>query len=188
MKVLQFNSSEDVCYSNIKTKLTDLVDSIKLRYRINVSYDIRFKCHGGSLIDNKGIAYDEAMEKGEYLCTDHKEMHSSKQIYRFWLKEEEVEEELNMFRRPLVDVTIMEGLDTTLEFETEEENVPVQWFYNRKEIIESNERRQISRLQGRVHTLTILQTRLEDSGKYSIKIKGYDKIVKLNVKGIVCKS
>ncbi|VDI72377.1 Hypothetical predicted protein [Mytilus galloprovincialis] len=88
----------------------------------------------------------------------------------------------DIFRRPLVDVTIMEGLDTKFEFETEEENVPVQWFYNKKEIIESTERRQISRLQGRVHTLTIYQTRLEDSGKYSIRIKAYDKFVELNVK------
>ncbi|VDI65638.1 Hypothetical predicted protein [Mytilus galloprovincialis] len=86
------------------------------------------------------------------------------------------------FRRPLVDVTIMEGLDAKFEFETEEANVPVQWFYNSKEITESTERRQISRLQGRVHTNTILQTTLEDSGQYSIKIKGYDKFVKLNVK------
>ncbi|CAG2250963.1 unnamed protein product [Mytilus edulis] len=86
MKVLQFNSSEDVCYSNIKTKLINLVDSIKLRYRINVTYEIRFKCHGGSLIDNKGIGYDEALEKSEYLCTEHKRMHLSKEIYRFWLK------------------------------------------------------------------------------------------------------
>ncbi|CAG2246264.1 unnamed protein product [Mytilus edulis] len=86
MKVLQFNSSEDVCYSNIKTQLINLVDLIKLRYRINVTYEIRFKCHDGSLIDNKGIGYDEALEKSEYLCTDHKKMHSSKEIYRFWLK------------------------------------------------------------------------------------------------------
>ncbi|CAG2227756.1 TTN [Mytilus edulis] len=88
----------------------------------------------------------------------------------------------DMFRRPLVDETIMEGLDTKFEFETEEENVHVQWFYNRKEITESTERIQISRLQGRVHTLTILQTRLTDSGTYSIKIRAYDKVVELNVK------
>ncbi|CAG2217722.1 TTN [Mytilus edulis] len=88
----------------------------------------------------------------------------------------------DMFRRPLVDVTIMESLDTKFEIETEEENVHVQWFYNGKEITESTERRQISRLQGRVHTLTILQTRLTDSGKYSIKIRAYNKVVELNVK------
>ncbi|CAG2186103.1 TTN [Mytilus edulis] len=92
----------------------------------------------------------------------------------------------NCERRPLVDVTIMESLDTKFEIETEEENVHVQWFYNGKEITESTERRQISRLQGRVHTLTILQTRLTDSGKYSIKIRAYNKVVELNVKGILC--
>ncbi|VDI76702.1 Hypothetical predicted protein [Mytilus galloprovincialis] len=106
---------------------------------------------------------------------------------KYYVKAGKVEMEVSvtvkdMFRRPLVDVTIMEGLDTQFEFETEEENVPVQWFYNRKKIVESTERRQIPRLQGRIHTLTILQTSLEDCGKYSIKIKGFDKIVDLNVK------
>ncbi|CAC5423473.1 unnamed protein product [Mytilus coruscus] len=86
MKVLQYNSSDDVCYSYVKTQLINLVDSIKLRYRINVTYEIRFKCQGGSLYNNEGIGYDEAMEKSEYRCTDHKEMHSSKDIYRSWLK------------------------------------------------------------------------------------------------------
>ncbi|XP_063411263.1 uncharacterized protein LOC134694196 [Mytilus trossulus] len=86
MKVVQCNSSEDVCYSYIKTQLINLVDSIKLRYCINVNYEIRFKCQGGSLYDNEGIGYDEAMEKSEYRCTDHNGMHSCKDIYRYWLK------------------------------------------------------------------------------------------------------
>ncbi|VDI26341.1 Hypothetical predicted protein [Mytilus galloprovincialis] len=86
MKVLQLNSSEDVCYSYVKTQLINLVDLIKLRYRINVTYEIRFKCQGGSLYDNEGIGYEEAMEKSEYRCADHEEMHLSKDLYRSWLK------------------------------------------------------------------------------------------------------
>ncbi|CAG2235183.1 unnamed protein product [Mytilus edulis] len=92
MQVRQLKN-EDVCYSYVKKQLITLVDSIKQRYRINVFYEIRFKCQDGSLLDNDGIGYDEAMEKIEYRCTDHNEMHSSKDIYRSWLKEEEVEEE-----------------------------------------------------------------------------------------------
>ncbi|CAG2212157.1 unnamed protein product [Mytilus edulis] len=92
MQVIQLKS-ENVCYSYVKNRLINLVDLIKQRYRINVIYEIRFKCADGSLLDNEGIGYDEAIVKGEYRCTDHEEMHSSKVIYRSWLKEEEVEEE-----------------------------------------------------------------------------------------------
>lgn len=90
---------------------------------------------------------------------------------------------IDMFRRPLVDVTIMEGLDTKFECETELENVPVQWFDNSENIIDSSDRRQIHSFQERVHTLTISQTSLQDSGKYSINIKGCFYTVELNVKG-----
>lgn len=92
-----------------------------------------------------------------------------------------------MFRRPLVNVTIMEGLDAKFECETELKNVPVQWFYNSKNIIDSSEKRQIKRFQGRVHTLTVLQTSLHDSGQYSIGINGCKNIVELNVKGNIRK-
>ncbi|CAG2222392.1 unnamed protein product [Mytilus edulis] len=93
MQVRQLQS-DDVCYSYVKDQLINLVDLIKQRYRINVTYEIRFKCPVGSLTDNVGISYDEAMEKNEYRCTDHNEMHLCKDVYRSWLKEEEVEDEL----------------------------------------------------------------------------------------------
>ncbi|CAG2239834.1 unnamed protein product [Mytilus edulis] len=86
------------------------------------------------------------------------------------------------FTRPLVDVTIMEGLDAKFEFETEEKNVPVQWFYNSKEIIQKPDKRQIHRHLGHEHTLTILKACEEDSGNYSINIKDCQHYVKLNVK------
>ncbi|CAG2236408.1 unnamed protein product [Mytilus edulis] len=85
--------NEDVCYSYVKNQLINLVDLINQRYRINVTYEIRFKCADGRLLDNEGIGYVEAIGKSEYRCTDHNEMHSRKDTYRSWLKEEEVEEE-----------------------------------------------------------------------------------------------
>lgn len=92
-----------------------------------------------------------------------------------------------MFRRPLVDVTIMEGLDAQFECETEEEDVFIQWFYNGKEITHSHERIAIDIKQGRVHVLTVLQTSLKDSGTFSISINGNDTTVALIVKGNVYK-
>lgn len=86
MQVLQLKCSENVCYSNIKQELIKLVSSIKQRYRIHVTYEIRFKCPGGSLFDTEGIGYDEAIAKSEYGCTDHNKMHLCKDIYRHWMK------------------------------------------------------------------------------------------------------
>ncbi|CAG2188078.1 unnamed protein product [Mytilus edulis] len=62
MQVIQLKS-ENVCYSYVKNRLINLVDLIKQRYRINVIYEIRFKCADGSLLDNEGIGYDEAIVK-----------------------------------------------------------------------------------------------------------------------------
>ncbi|CAG2227944.1 unnamed protein product [Mytilus edulis] len=81
--------------------------------------------------------------------------------------------------RPLENVTIMEGLDTVLECETEEENRPVQWFKNGKEI--SNQSDKI-RMTGNLHNLTILQTSLDDSGTYTVKTKGRTSHAELTVK------
>ncbi|CAG2199073.1 unnamed protein product [Mytilus edulis] len=81
--------------------------------------------------------------------------------------------------RPLENVTIMEGLDTILECETEEENCPVQWLKNDKEISNQSDR---IKMIGKIHRLTILQTSLEDSGTYTVKTKGRTSHAVLTVK------
>ncbi|CAC5417542.1 MYBPC1 [Mytilus coruscus] len=88
-----------------------------------------------------------------------------------------------IFKRRLVDKTNMEGLDTNLECETEEKNCNVRWFRNNVEITDEQDRMKIETTQGRVHTLFISKTSLEDSGTYSIKIKGVKSIAQLDVKG-----
>ncbi|VDI65032.1 Hypothetical predicted protein [Mytilus galloprovincialis] len=93
MQVLQLDKIEDVCYSTIKKELITLVDSIKQRYRINVTYEIIFKCPRGRLYETEGIGYDDALGNSEYGCTYHNTMHLCKEIYGNWMEDEEVEEE-----------------------------------------------------------------------------------------------
>ncbi|XP_063412340.1 uncharacterized protein LOC134695076 isoform X2 [Mytilus trossulus] len=87
-----------------------------------------------------------------------------------------------VFKQRLVDITIMEGLDTNLECETMEKSCTVQWFKNNGEKIDQPDRKTIKTTQGRIHTLSISETRREDSGTYSIKIKDVTSIAKLDVK------
>lgn len=77
----------------------------------------------------------------------------------------------------------MAGLDTHLTCKTEDKHCNVQWFRNNVEITDKQDRMQIETTEGRVHTLFISKTILEDSGTYSIKIKGVKSIAQLDVKG-----
>lgn len=64
----------------------------------------------------------------------------------------------------------MEGLYTKLECETEEEDCPIKWLKNGIEINDSSEKMEIYQSKGRLHTLSIPDTSIEDSGNYSIII------------------
>lgn len=92
MQVFQLHESvstmclEDMCFVEVKNKLIYFVDSIKLRYRINLTYEKRFKCPQGSFHDNEGILYDEVIDTNEFRCPEHNEMHTSKDIYTYWMK------------------------------------------------------------------------------------------------------
>lgn len=82
----------------------------------------------------------------------------------------------------------MEGLDTNLECETVEENCNVQWLKDNVQIIDQPDKMKKEKTQGRLHTLFIPKTRLEDRGTYSIRIKGAKSVSKLDVKGNVSNS
>ncbi|VDI66750.1 Hypothetical predicted protein, partial [Mytilus galloprovincialis] len=85
MQVLQWNH-ERHCYSDIKSKLLDLVRTIKLRYHMNITYTRKFKCSGGNYFETKGrVDVGTVMADSEYRCTEHKDMHLSKDIFNSWL-------------------------------------------------------------------------------------------------------
>lgn len=88
-----------------------------------------------------------------------------------------------MFRRHLVNETIMEGLDILLECETEAENSPVYWYHNDVPIVHTTSNKKSENCHGHIYKLIITQTCLHDSGKYSIKKKGIYSTAVLDVKG-----
>lgn len=89
-----------------------------------------------------------------------------------------------MFKRPLVNVTIMEGLDTQFECETEEENSPVEWLKNGLELTRKSNNIKMESLPNHIYTLTITSTSMNDEGTYMLKKKGFFSEAKLDVKGI----
>ncbi|CAC5410852.1 unnamed protein product [Mytilus coruscus] len=85
MQVRQLNCSEDICFSDVKDILIDLVNLIKQRYGINITYTIKFKCADG-IYNSCRIDLETLMETSEYRCKEHRNaMHSSKDIYSSWL-------------------------------------------------------------------------------------------------------
>ncbi|CAG2201781.1 unnamed protein product [Mytilus edulis] len=71
MQVWQWKCGEHDCYSDIKNKLLDLVNSIKLRYRININYEKHFKCSDGFCQENDArVKVDVVIENVEYYCSN----------------------------------------------------------------------------------------------------------------------
>ncbi|CAG2188075.1 unnamed protein product [Mytilus edulis] len=104
----------------------------------------------------------------------------------YYVKAENVEMEFSVtvkaiFKRRLIDITTMEGIDTKLECETVEENCHALWFKDDEEI-DLPARMTIERTQGCLHTLSLAPTSVEDSGTYSIKINGATSIGKVYIK------
>ncbi|VDI73379.1 Hypothetical predicted protein [Mytilus galloprovincialis] len=93
MQVWQWNFELD-CYSDIKNTLMELVRLMQLRYRINITYKKRFKCSESISNEHAGrVDCATVLEYNEYLCIEHKKIHSSKDIIKSWLTEEDIDEE-----------------------------------------------------------------------------------------------
>ncbi|XP_071149137.1 uncharacterized protein [Mytilus edulis] len=90
MQVRQLNCTEDICFSDVKNILMDIVNSVKQRYGINIAHTIKFKCSEG-IYSCKRVDLETLMDIDEYLYKEHETMHTSKGIYSSWLTEEEVD-------------------------------------------------------------------------------------------------
>lgn len=88
-----------------------------------------------------------------------------------------------MFKRPLTDLTTMEGSTAYLECETERENCPFKWFKDDEAITDKTENIKMEAIEGCIFKLTINHTSFQDKGKYSIKKNGICSQSMLNVKG-----
>ncbi|XP_052079265.1 uncharacterized protein LOC127717596 [Mytilus californianus] len=90
---VRYRSKTLVCYSSVKNKLIDLVHSLNLRYRINITYNKLFKCSDGDYSMKEGrIGYDIVLQN-RYFCEAHNGGHVSKEVYNSWMTEKEVKEE-----------------------------------------------------------------------------------------------
>ncbi|VDI31357.1 Hypothetical predicted protein [Mytilus galloprovincialis] len=85
-----------------------------------------------------------------------------------------------MFKRPLENKTIMEGVDVSFECEVEKAD-HVAWFKDGDRVYPSS-RLKIETLDNTVHKLTILQSKFEDEGKYSMRISDISSCAELDVK------
>lgn len=85
MQVWQWNV-DNVCYTDIKNKLIDRVHLMKRRYRINIKYDIIFKCSKGNCYKKEGrVDFETVLGSNEYRCSEHRAIHSCKDILRSWV-------------------------------------------------------------------------------------------------------
>lgn len=88
------------------------------------------------------------------------------------------------FKRPLENVTTLEGHATTFDFETEKENSPVEWFKDGITITQNTDKIKMESLPGHIYRLTIFHTSLYDKGIYMIKKKGTFSEAVLDVKAL----
>lgn len=88
-----------------------------------------------------------------------------------------------MFKHPLENITIMEGLDVQLQCETEEENSSVKWCKDYHAINQDTKYRKIETLPGYIYRLKISPARLEDDGKYTIEKNKFKSSANLTITG-----
>ncbi|VDI67986.1 titin [Mytilus galloprovincialis] len=89
-----------------------------------------------------------------------------------------------LFKRPLENISILEGSDTIFECQTEEENSPIEWFHEGKPVTNNSQNVKMEKLPGYIYKLTISQTGRSDGGKYHIKKNGVDSQAILVVKAL----
>lgn len=88
-----------------------------------------------------------------------------------------------MFKTPLTNVIIMEGLDTIFECELEAGVSSVEWFKDDFQLPQYTEHIKQEVLSGEKYKLTIAHTCLKDGGKYSIRRNDIKSNAELIVKG-----
>ncbi|CAC5377872.1 unnamed protein product [Mytilus coruscus] len=88
-----------------------------------------------------------------------------------------------LFKRPLKNITIIEGLDMQFDCETEEHNSSVEWYKDDVLIMMNTANIKKETFPGNIHTLTISPARLQDSGRFRIEKNGISSEAVLDVKG-----
>lgn len=87
IQILSFSTQTtdlgSIC-SNIREKLIRKIEAIKERYKLNIYFEVHFKCSSGQYYKDT-LCYRDLLETKEYFCTQHREVHQSKMIYLPWM-------------------------------------------------------------------------------------------------------
>ncbi|XP_076085427.1 uncharacterized protein LOC143056230 [Mytilus galloprovincialis] len=79
----QFGSICCEIYNEVKT----LIEDIKKRYKVKLSFKLHFKCSDGDY-HNDTFSYEKLQSEQECFCRQHKKSHRSDMIYLPWMKNE----------------------------------------------------------------------------------------------------
>ncbi|CAG2184782.1 unnamed protein product [Mytilus edulis] len=79
----KFGSICSEIYKEVKT----LIEAIKKRYTVKLSFKLHFKCSDGDYYNNTFV-YEKLQSKQECFCPQHKKSHRSDLIYLPWMKNE----------------------------------------------------------------------------------------------------
>ncbi|VDI80926.1 Hypothetical predicted protein [Mytilus galloprovincialis] len=88
----------------------------------------------------------------------------------------------DLFKRPLENVSTVEGSETIFECETEKEDSPIEWYQKANRVTNNTQNVQMVKLSGYIYQLIIPKTSLSDGGKYKIQKNGVDCVAILEVK------
>ncbi|XP_071147184.1 uncharacterized protein [Mytilus edulis] len=73
--------------SNIYSEISQLLEDIKKRYSVNISFKLHFKCSNGYYF-KETFEYEKLTSLKELFCNQHQQMHQSEQMYSLWMKKE----------------------------------------------------------------------------------------------------
>lgn len=87
IQILSFSTQAidlgSIC-SNISGQLITKVEAIKERYKLNIYFEIHFKCSSGHYYQDTK-SYRDLFKTKEYFCTQHTGVHQSKTMYLPWM-------------------------------------------------------------------------------------------------------
>lgn len=89
LQVVSFSEKEgfgSTC-SDIYRKVTQLIEELKERYMVKVSFKLHFKCSDG-YYHKDTLEYDRLTSENEYYCPQHKTAHRCDLLYLPWMKNE----------------------------------------------------------------------------------------------------
>ncbi|CAG2245250.1 unnamed protein product [Mytilus edulis] len=89
LQVVSFSEQDgfgSMC-SGIHREVTQLIEDIKERYNVNISFKLHFKCSDGYYFKDT-FEYENLIIEKKCFCIQHKQMHRSDQILSPWMNNE----------------------------------------------------------------------------------------------------